>query len=107
MGFSPLRKGATAPPFKFTFQDDDGDPISLIGVTTQDFVLTFYNLDTQIETNGNGTWTILNAQLGQAQYALAQDGSDTSVIGRFEVRVAITTPEGLYKPDVQILVIRG
>lgn len=103
-GFSPMQQGATAPPIKFTFEDDDGNPVSLVGLLTSALSLSFYNLDNQQLQAGAGTWQITDATLGIAEYSW--DSSDTASPGRFEVRVAISTSLGVYKPDPQELVIK-
>lgn len=68
-------------------QRDNGAAMNLTGVTAGQLSLLIYNSSYAQTGTGAGTFTILNANPGVVQYALAS--ADVASVGTFYVRVEV------------------
>src|SRR2546421_3445555 len=91
IGNSPRYTGYTSPPYKRFFKDDSGAAINLTGVPTGAFGFTMVNQSNPLLVKtGGGRWTIVNAALGEASYAYAQE--DLADAGNWFVFVTVQIP---------------
>lgn len=89
--YSPIVIGDTGNPLRVTFTDGFDVPYVLAGST---FALSLLNLNTSEENaiTGIGTWVIVDATNGIAQYAW--NAADVATAGVYAIKVVVTFPGG-------------
>lgn len=76
MAISPMYVGQTGPPASFTIMTDNNTPFDLTNCTMLPPLIR--NTQTNVERSGSGTWSIINASAGVAEYTWT--ASDTATI---------------------------
>lgn len=89
MSIQPWYTGQTLPAMEPTFEDDNGNAINLTGAT---ITLKFRNQQTNQDQVGAGTWNILSATGGIAQYSWAS--ADVATAGSYLIYVDVTYSGG-------------
>lgn len=89
--FSPITLGDTGNPLRATFADTFTGAYNLADAT---FALSLVDLNTSEENaiTGTGSWTIVDATRGIAQYAW--NSADVATPGIYQVKVVVTFAGG-------------
>lgn len=106
--FSPRTVGNLGNPLTVTFTDHIINPLTnqvtpydLTGLIGTAFHLLIKNMSTQIEVAGLGTWSVIDALNGRAQYAW--NAADVANAGVFGIRATVQFTSGLVTFESRIL----
>ncbi len=108
--FSPRTAGDTGNPLTVTFTDHLINPLTgqytvydLTGLDGTAIALLIKDVSTQIEVNGLGTWSIVDALNGVAQYVW--NAADVANAGIFSIRAVVQFVTGEVTFESRILQI--
>lgn len=102
--FTPRFQNDTANPLKVTFTDHLGVAYNLTGLTGSNIALRLYNTSSGTTIVGAGTWTIVDATNGIAQYTW--NATDVAIASIFGLIVIVTFSSGTLHFDSKILEIK-
>jgi len=101
MAISPFYVGQTGPALRATIQDDSDNPVNLTGAT---FTLVIENTLTNANVSGAGTWSILNAPAGVAQYTW--NSADTATPGAYNLFIEYVISGVTYITDPTTFLVK-
>ncbi len=97
MAITPWYVGQTAPALQITLNTDSGSD-NVTGLVAGNFAMVLRNTGTNSDSNGTGTFVIVNANPAIITYAFSS--GDVTTAGSYQLIVKATFPSGvkIYDP---------
>lgn len=92
MAVTPWYVGQTAPALQITLNTDSGQD-NITGLVAGNFAMVLRNTGTGSDTNGTGTFVILNASPAVVSYAFSS--GDVTTAANYQLIIKATFPTGI------------